>query len=225
MCKSFKPAQPFVDFASRLPNTKMSLLFDIGANIGQTVMEMRHALPSATIYSFEPIRASFEQLAAEFSGDAHVHCHRLGFGASGGILRMRAEGTSTGNRVITGQPRAGLEVEEVSVVAGDDFCAQRGIERISFLKVDTEGHDLAVLAGFAGMIRQEKIDVLQVEAGMNPTNKRHVSFQQFIGFLAPFGYHLFNLYELTLEKRGVPMLRRVNAVFLSPSVVRANSPA
>jgi len=38
------------------------------------------------------------------------------------------------------------------VTTVDAYCAAQGIERVDYLKVDSEGHDLAVLQGAAGML-------------------------------------------------------------------------
>ncbi len=45
----------------------------------------------------------------------------------------------------------------------DSYCHQQGIERIHFLKVDTEGHDLAVLRGAAMLLEEGRIDAIQFE--------------------------------------------------------------
>jgi hypothetical protein len=52
---------------------------------------------------------------------------------------------------------------DVAVSTIDDFVVERGIDRIAFLKVDTEGFDLAVLRGAQKAIAEYRIEVIQFE--------------------------------------------------------------
>ena len=58
------------------------------------------------------------------------------------------------------------KTENVKVITLDKFCAEQNIERINDLKVDTEGSDLDVLLGANEMLTNQKIDLVQVEAGL-----------------------------------------------------------
>ena len=44
-------------------------VFDIGANVGQFAQEIRAELPEAMIYSFEPVKTTYENLIKNFSAD------------------------------------------------------------------------------------------------------------------------------------------------------------
>jgi len=94
------------------------------------------------------------------------------------------------------------------------FCQEQGIGEIDFLKIDTEGYDLEVLKGAEQMLDSHQISFIQVEAGMNPSNKKHVSLEKFKEYLEPKEYLLFGIYEQASEKSNV-FLRRCNALFVS----------
>jgi hypothetical protein len=83
-------------------------------------------------------------------------------------------GTSSGNRIVREKPD-GVDVEQVTVKSGDEFARAAGMEHASFVKIDTEGFDLVVLRGFSDMLREQRIDALQVEVSMGPQNRKHVS--------------------------------------------------
>jgi hypothetical protein len=113
--------------------------------------------------------------------------------------------------------------EPVDIVTLDAFCVARGIDRISFLKVDTEGGDLDVLRGAERLLAEQRIDVVQVEAGMNPGNERHVPFETLKAYLESHHYHLYGIYEQVGEwPLGEPQLRRTNPVFISGRTIAAN---
>lgn len=201
------------DFRTALPAQEMNTIFDIGANVGKTVLALREAYREAQIFAFEPVGGTFDLLQKAVGGDPKIKCLRMAFGDVKAKLRMEASPGSVKSR-ITNQAN-GLEVE---VHRGDDFCAEKGVERVNFLKIDTEGFDLKVCQGFASMLKAGRIDILQVETGLSPTNKLHVPFQAFKDYLEPIGYSLFRIYD----QAGWPAARRCDAVFVSSAVVASS---
>jgi hypothetical protein len=74
--------------------------------------------------------------------------------------------------------------EQVRITTIDAFCRQRSIGRIDFLKLDVEGHELAVLQGAQDLIARDAIDVIQFElGGCNIDSKSY--FQDFYYRLDP----------------------------------------
>ena len=59
-------------------------------------------------------------------------------------------------------------VADVQGVLLDDFCRDRGIERIGFMKVDVEGGEVGVLRGAEGLLRNRAIDMIWIE--VDPDN-------------------------------------------------------
>jgi hypothetical protein len=55
--------------------------------------------------------------------------------------------------------------EEISVAAIDAFCVSQSIDRIDFLKLDVEGHELSVLHGARDMLNKGSISMIQFEFG------------------------------------------------------------
>lgn len=186
---------------------------DVGANIGQSAVQFRRAFPEATIHCFEPVRATFSELqsrVAELGGSIFVH--QLALGAENGSLQMSLNSDSRVNRI---DPQATGPTEMVDVVTGDSFCRSRDINEVSLLKIDAEGHDLECLRGFEEMLASARIDLVQVEASMNPENERHIAFETMKFHFEERGYRLFRLYEQFPEFKTA-VLRRCNPVFISP---------
>jgi hypothetical protein len=106
--------------------------------------------------------------------------------------------------------------EEVALETIDRFCLREDIARIGLLKIDTEGHDLAVLHGAELLLARQAVDLIQVEAGWHPGNRRQVPAEDFRTFLEPRGYRLFGIYQQVGEwPTGQPHLRRADLVFVS----------
>jgi FkbM family methyltransferase len=49
------------------------VIFDLGANVGQTAKQYRSHFPRAHIYSFEPFHDSFAALQQALWGDPNFH--------------------------------------------------------------------------------------------------------------------------------------------------------
>ncbi|HEV7370177.1 FkbM family methyltransferase [Arenibaculum sp.] len=205
------------DLAQWLPKLDVKVVFDVGANTGQSARAFASDFPSATIHSFEPGKAIFDQLVANVGQHPRVRCHQIAFGSAAG------EHDFVVHKVLShlakaGEAPSGHPVEKVRVALLSEFCRQHAIERIGFLKIDTEGHDLEVLRGADEMLRDGRIDLVQVEAGMNPRNELHVPMERFKSFLEERGYLLFGIYEQKHEWSGEPQLRRADLTFLSPRI-------
>lgn len=196
----------------RVPGFAPNIIFDVGANVGQTSADFAAHCPRATIHSFEPVASSYQALVKAVP--ATVHCHNIALGAEDGEVHFRSVAKSVTNHVIDDPAKTKHPVEIVRIRAGDSFCHEHGVPRIDYLKIDTEGHDLQVLVGFTSLLRRSAIAFLQVEAGMNSLNTRHVSLATMQGFLEPLGYHLHQISGQVQEKDSC-VLRRCNAVFVS----------
>jgi FkbM family methyltransferase len=184
-------------------------VFDVGANVGQSVREIRKASTLATIHAFEPVAATYEQLRAV--EDPITHVHRLALSSSTGVAKMRSTSTQQTNAIVR-QPN-GHHLEEVPTMRGDEFCEQHGISRIDFLKIDAEGHDLEVLKGFEYTLARRRVGAVQVEVWFDRSH--HPRLETFQAWLAP-QYVLWRL----VHQRGGARLQYCDAVFARTEVER-----
>ncbi|NGM21814.1 FkbM family methyltransferase [Roseomonas stagni] len=208
------PARPplfFQHVRRQMPDYAFRVIFDVGANIGQSCTAFAVAAPEAeVIHAFEPVASTFAVLAGNVAANPRIKPCHAALGATSGEAMMTARALSTNNRVIPARPGA-RNTESVTILTGDQFCAHHGIEAISYLKIDTEGHDLDVLKGFAGTL--PRIDFVQVEASMNPYNTLHAPFRALEDLLRDAGFLLFQFYDQTFQNQ-LPVLRRANPVFI-----------
>lgn len=210
--------------AERLPQAEMKVLFDVGANIGWFTTQFLKAYADCECYLFEPVSSNFNEIPATLGRFPETHpfprtkCFRVGMGVVAERSRVTAVPGVTVNKIVGDRPS--LEpVEEVDIITGDAFCAEHGIDRISFLKIDTEGYDLKVLLGFAGMLSQKRVDFVQVEAGMMPGNEIHVPIAGFEAILNNFGYRLFRY--TNQASLAAPILTWADVVFINEETAHA----
>ena len=212
----------------RLPGVSMHTFFDVGANVGQTVGSMLAHYPEAAVYAFEPAPESFRKLAESWGELANVACYQRALGAEAGTVHFVNQGVAQTNRVV---PKAGKRTTNVELQTGDSVCRELDIEHISYLKIDTEGHDLNVLRGFPEMLCRQAIDLIQVEVGLNPESSTYyTSMEDLKSHLEQAGYRLFHIQKPNYErevrdgvKYSAPYLRYCNLIFVSRAVINSNS--
>ncbi|MBW6401033.1 FkbM family methyltransferase [Roseomonas sp. HJA6] len=212
-------APVFRQITKHLPDWRPGVIFDVGANIGQSCTTYASSFPDAAIHAFEPVPETFSELRRRIEPYPNITAHPIGLSCRAGEARMTAIGTTPGNRLLGPEERVAVKTQAVRLDTGAAMADELGVEAISFLKIDTEGHDLDVILGFAPML--DSVDFVQVEASMNPYNRTHVPFRLLEDTLRHFGYLLFNIFEPTQEfkRGGRPVLRRCNPVFIAGRLV------
>jgi len=145
------------------------ILFDVGANIGSYSSELINSFPNACVHSFEPHPRNFLRLKEKVLSK-NVKCHNVAAGATYGkaILYDRADfdgsdHASLHEAVISDIHKVGVVSTEIVVDTIDEISKREGIDFIDFLKVDTEGHELAVLQGASTLLENGKIGCIHLE--------------------------------------------------------------
>jgi len=209
-----------------LPSYSPRVVFDVGANIGQSARWFASLFPQAAIYAFEPLEELHRVLASVATSLPKTQVFRLALGDAPGEVTMAVDPRRpTEGRVTTDPALSGERLVTVQMETGDRFCAARSIEHIGLLKIDAEGHDLKVLKGFSKMLSQGAIDLAEAEVGMNRFNTKHVPLEDVRQFMDTLDYDLFYIYEQVLDVAfsGRPILRRANVVFISPKLAELHS--
>jgi FkbM family methyltransferase len=217
----------FHDIRVRLPSLEIHTIFDVGANVGQSALVYLEEFPDADIYCFEPVGETFRQLQRSLRNRRNVLTFRLALGAETGAGQMVVDEHSDLAFLRTSSNSTaadGARLESVSLETLAGFCHSRDIAHIDYLKIDTEGGDLDVLKGAAQLLDKQEIDMIEVEAGVNRRNLKHVPLDDFVQFFEPKCYFLFGVYDQVEEwPTNQRNLRRVNPVFISDRVIQANS--
>lgn len=204
------PVLKFLELST--PLDEFQVVLDVGANVGKLTAQYLQHFPNAKVWAFEPVPATCNALRARFAYEPRVEIRQEALGSSQSTAPMQVAGTSVMNRIVDHADPGG-RYEHVSVRTGDAFLAETGLPAVDFLKIDTEGHDLKVLIGFSAALRRKAIRFIQVEAGMNSTNMRHVPIHDFMRFLEPLGYHLYRVTGQVPEYDGRGILRRADLIF------------
>jgi len=145
------------------------MVFDIGANIGQTIESISSRWPAARIVAFEPSPKSIEVLRSRFARSPNVDLQQLAMGDAPGQAQFHlAPKHSVNDSLLPTAWDEGTTVVNVAVETVDHVCAQRQIGRIDVLKVDTQGYDLHVLRGAMQMLERRAIRAILAEVAFIP---------------------------------------------------------
>lgn len=180
-----------VELKKHLP--PKAIIFDVGANSGDYTRELQRAFPGATIHAFEPNPTIFESLKQT---GAVAHCIALGSQPESLDLYNYEEGTGDGGghaslhqgvfSIVHGVDN--VQSVKVQVTTLDLFCETHNIERIDYLKIDTEGHELDVLKGASRLLESGGIKAIQFEFNsMNVCSR--VFLQDFYQILPGFSFY------------------------------------
>lgn len=171
------------------------VIFDVGANFGQSAERFAKTFRIVDIWCFEPVASTFAILSKNVAGQPNIRLHQLALGDRDGEVRMLLLGDPAWNRLTKATDRIdGQSVERVRISQVDTFCGEKGLDRISLLKTDCEGHDLDVLRGAARMLSAGRIDAVLCEVNFR-RDGMHGDFFAIHDYLAGLGFYFYAIYD------------------------------
>lgn len=145
------------------------VIFDVGANVGEYSAALLAQFPGARIHAFEPHPRNCEKFIVP-GDEARLHLHRCALGEVEADLTLfdyaEREGSahaSLHREVLTEIHGAAVATTRVPVDTVDAVAQKQGIDRIALLKIDVEGHELAVLKGASRLLAANAIRCIQFE--------------------------------------------------------------
>ena len=195
------------------PQEKDLVIFDIGANIGQSSIWFSKSFPHATIYAFEPFDVIYGQLKKRLINQPRIHCLQCAIGASDSKVAAPSQRDPFGQcGQVVAANGSQTETETITVRKIDSFCAERQIEYIHILKTDTEGYDLDVLRGAEAVLQSGGIRNILTEASIETNDTQHTNLFKLVEYLRPFSFQLHGIYDLH-HGREDGRLEYFNALF------------
>lgn len=170
------------------------VFFDVGANIGNYAKEVLASYPNTQGFLFEPHPVSFNKLKNDSALDS-ANKFNIALGERSEKLkfydRADVEGSEHASlycKAISGIHQQEVVEIEVEVQTLDLFCQENQISHIEFLKIDTEGHELAVLKGAQKLLAGKSIRLIQFEFNeMNVISRTYM--RDFLELLSNYQLH------------------------------------
>ena len=167
--------------------TGPGVMLDVGANVGEWCLAAARALARVTVHCFEPSASTAQVLinkvaAAGLAG--RVVVNQLGLADRAGSLTLYEYDDATIASTVNWHNERLASTVTIPVTTGEQYCRQCGLDRILMLKIDVEGGEFGVLQGFAPLIREGKIALVQFEYGTFSLQQR-ILVRDFFQLLGP----------------------------------------
>jgi FkbM family methyltransferase len=191
-------ADPFSDMQRLLGPKERPVIFDVGANEGQSIEWFKRVWPMATMHSFEPSPTTFEILKKNAAAYSDVHVCNAGLGKERGQLELIENTDSSMSSILEpgkygwGELRGKTKVDVLTV---DDYCVERGVNHVDLLKVDTQGYEYEVLQGAAKMLERKAVQLVYLELIFSEQYRNIVPADETIGLMRRAGYQLITIYD------------------------------
>jgi FkbM family methyltransferase len=192
------------DFLPKMLKGRQVVFFDVGSNVGKYAAMLQQHHPQAIIHCFEPNPYTFETLQKNSHGNLVLNNFGLGETRGEFDLFFETADKTTVQASLTQEiigdigRKKNLESKKVHIRILEDYCNEKQVSRIDFLKIDTEGHEIETLRGAGGLLSKKAITCIQFEFNEVNIIKRR--------FLKDF-YELlpeYNFYRLD-KNRMIPM--------------------
>jgi FkbM family methyltransferase len=194
---------------SRLLGGKASVVLDVGANVGHSVVTYRELFPGATIHAFEPGAEALKELRQRAGSLPNVYVHDLAVGDADTTAVLHTHKGNFNNSLLQSAADSARHApadlqwafestgeQQIRTVRVDTFCRDNGIDRVSVLKLDIQGYEAAALRGASEMLAAGRIDLVYTEVLFAKLYEGQAHFWDLAQALAAHRYELFGLYNV-----------------------------
>ena len=212
------------NLATILAHHEISLVLDVGANVGQYGRRLRRAGYGGRIVSFEPLSTAHAALSVEAADDPGWDvAPRVAIGDCDMPLTLNVSAESDMSSALDFTPEmAGLL--DSSGYVGSEVVSQARLDAVFgkyvaqdervLLKIDTQGYERQVLRGAAGVMA--RLNAVQLEMSIVPVYRGAVPYPEMIDIMADLGFQPA-LFIPGYFNRRTARLIEMDGVFVRPS--------
>jgi FkbM family methyltransferase len=208
----------WADLGELFRRKQAKVLFDIGANSGQTSMQLAAILPGAKIMAFEPNPDVFPELQRNLARLPQAMAIPLALGEAQTQILLNICGSALNTSVLQYAREGGTDrivgKVEVAMDTVDHFCLENGIESIDLLKSDVQGYDLKVLQGARWLLEKGRIQAVLCEVNFAKMYDGQCTFEELYAYLKGYGFCLSGFYDAVRE--DAYHIHWVDALFVRP---------
>lgn len=190
---------------------------DVGANIGfHTLIAAKRAAPGGCVHAFEPVRETYGRLEENLSLNAlsGVTTYRVGLSDSPATATIHVPcGPNKGMATLHRDAKTPTDPEVIVLDTLDRLVASGTIDRVDVMKVDVEGHELAVLEGAENTLKTFR-PLVACEFSKEHLGRAGHHPEQVTEKMATLGYQPFALDERGQVFAHVVFEEHENLVFI-----------
>ncbi|MBL4624626.1 MAG: FkbM family methyltransferase [Flavobacteriales bacterium] len=192
-----------------LPND--ATILDVGANFGLMTLNYATLYPEGKVYSFEPTHYALEKLKRNIELNPNL-ADRIT--VTNSFISNEVNEKPDIKAYSSWKVDGSKEVDKHDIHGGtakpadgvgsitlDAFCKEHNIDKIDFIKIDTDGHELQILTGSKEVINRHKPSII-FEIGMYLLDEQNIPFSAYADFFESINctmYHSLNGAVITGE--------------------------
>jgi FkbM family methyltransferase len=149
--KNFWEYELFDEWKHYFPS--QGLMFDIGANIGSHTVQFKSHFPNLKIWAFELHPDNYRVLNYNTKRYSDVKAFNVGIGSRASIVSFN-DGHFSNSGVVKLDAKGN---NSNIIIALDDLlgCDELN-EKVTFIKLDIEGHELSALEGMTNLLKKDR---------------------------------------------------------------------
>lgn len=194
-------------------------IIDIGANVGLMTLQFAKLVPHGKVYSFEPTFYALERLKKNLSLNPDLAKHVTVINSfvseksserpeiiAYSSWKVNGERGQNDHPVHLGTPKA---AEGVPAISLNDFTENQKIEKIDFIKIDTDGHEYEVFKGADKAIAKYRPRII-FEIGLYVMEEKKINFDFYYNYFKKLNYKLVDTktsaeIDLNNYKKYIPL--------------------
>jgi FkbM family methyltransferase len=167
-------------------------IVDVGANSGDWALAFQRRFPNAVVHAVEADPETYNLLEQSTVHYPNIHCHHCACSSTAGTIRFYSDCRSSVFSSILDLPDAQGQTHPIDVTANtlDGLVATHSPSCLRLIKIDTEGHDLAVLQGAKRVLASTDMRYVILEFGLNSSCKRQVHLNQLCQFMEKYRFFM-----------------------------------
>lgn len=205
-----------------------AIIFDIGANVGLMTLPFAQTASTGIVYAFEPTHYALKKLKRNLELNPDLS-NRIS------IINTFISDKTTANANIKAYSSWKVGGEDwgekhpvhlgtakdtsgVGSITLNDFCIKNKIERLDFIKIDTDGHEFEVFKGGKDAINKLHPQII-FEIGLYVMEEKNIDFSFYSNYFESINYKIFDSStgkEITIKnyKKIIPAKGTIDALAL-----------
>ena len=190
---------------------KANVIFDVGANRGNTTLKYLKLFPNAIIHSFEPFPDSYEVFINLHKDNLNVNLNKYALSNDIGSSILNVNKSVDTNSFLESK-KIGANSDKSCVSVGqilietntiDNYCSKNNIKEIDILKIDVQGFEIEVLKGALDMLKNGSIKLIYIETYFKQQYVNQPLFHDISKLLYNHNFALQDIYDPYFSKNNI----------------------
>jgi FkbM family methyltransferase len=205
------------------------IIFDVGANEGQSIKRFNLIFNNCIIHSFEPIKKCFDRIVEDYPSKQFI---KNNYALSEKNVNKRFfinkySPTSSFNRINknyyqpNNEKNKTVKILKVKTVTLDSYINLNKIKKIDILKIDTQGHELNILKGAKNALKKSKINFIELEIIIRDYYENKINLFELDIIMHRNNFILFNFQDFTWDNNS--QIREFDILYINKNFLQQHS--